>query len=471
MDDRGYSKFRRIGFMHLSGACAFVLAILIPAQNALAVPAYARQTGQACIACHVSFPELTPYGRNFKLSGYTIGVRQTIPLALMAQAGVVDVKNNKDDQGNPIVPKPKKIELSAASLFLAGKVNDNVGGFVQWTYSNLNVNNAGDTVGHSGIDNADIRAVGRIENDDKTDIKWLYGATLHNNPTAQDVWNSTPAFGFPFTGPPNGIGPNAATIIDGGLAQQVAGIGAYVFWNRTIYAELTGYRTADGAFSALRAGQDTHTPGGVARLKGTNPYWRLAYNREWGAQSLMFGTYGLIVDRYPDNTLPSTPTDRFTDVAVDAQYQYITDPHTLTAQATYIHEKQDYRASYPATLDGSPIGAGPTPDNFGDRIHTTKFKVSYYYEHRYGSTLAYFSTRGNNDAGLYAPGSVNGSINGSPNSAGYIVELSYSPIQYLRLLLQYTGYTKFNGTTTNYDGSGRNAKDNNTLFLNAWVAY
>ena len=453
-----------------TSAIAMVVAALVP-HSVLAVPAYARQTGQACVACHVSFPELTPYGRNFKLSGYTIGTRQAIPLALMAQAGVTNVKNNKDDQGNAIVPKTSKLELSAASLFLAGKVNDNIGGFVQWTYANLNVNDAGDTVGHSGIDNTDIRVVGRIENDDKTDTRWLYGATLHNNPTAQDVWNSTPAFGFPFTAAPNGIRSNAATTVDGGLAQQVAGYGGYVFWNRMIYAELTGYRTADGAFSALRAGQATHAPGGVARLKGTNPYVRLAYNREWGAHSLMLGTYGLIVERYPDNTLPNTPTDRFTDVAVDAQYQYITDPHTFTAQATYIHEKQNYHASYAATLDGSPIGAGPTPYNASDRLHTTKFKASYYYEHMYGSTLAYFSTRGNIDMGLYSPGSVNGSNIGSPNSTGYIVEFSYTPIQYLRLMLQYTAYTKFNGGASNYDGSGRNARDNNTLFLNAWVAF
>ena len=40
---------------------------------AWAVPSYARQTGQECVACHVSFPELTPYGRYFKLTGYTVG--------------------------------------------------------------------------------------------------------------------------------------------------------------------------------------------------------------------------------------------------------------------------------------------------------------------------------------------------------------------------------------------------------------
>ncbi len=449
----------------------FFLCTILPIRYVHAVPAYARQTGQACVACHVSFPELTPYGRDFKLSGYTIGARQPAPLAVMAQAGITGVKNNKDDEGNEIVPKTDKLELSAASLFLAGKVNDNIGGFVQWTYEPINVNGDGHIVGHSGIDNVDLRAVGRIENEDKTDLKWLYGITLHNNPTVQDVWNSTPAFGFPFTGPPNGIEPTAATIIDGGLAQQVAGMGAYVYWDRTIYAELSGYRTADGAFSPLRAGQDTNSAGGVARLKGINPYWRVAYNRQWGPNSLMFGTYGLIVDRYPDNTLPDTATDRFSDTAVDAQYQYITDPHTFTLQATHIHEKQDYRASFPATETGSPIGAGPTPDNSTDTLRTTKIKGSYYYERIYGGTIAYFSTRGGSDAGLYPEGSVGGSANGSPSSSGYVFELDYSPIQNLRLMLQYYDFNKFNGGSSNYDGSGRHARDNNTLFLNAWLVF
>ena len=40
---------------------------------ARAVPVFARQTGEACEACHVSFPELTPFGRMFKLNGFTFG--------------------------------------------------------------------------------------------------------------------------------------------------------------------------------------------------------------------------------------------------------------------------------------------------------------------------------------------------------------------------------------------------------------
>lgn len=453
-----------------AAATMLLLTSLLFIERAYALPVFARQTGQACVACHVSFPELTPYGRNFKLSGYTIGTRQTIPLAVMAQAGYTDVKNNKDDQGNTIVPKTDSVQLSAASLFVAGKVNDNLGGWIQWTYNNLSVNNAGKTVGHSGIDNSDVRAVGRIEDEDHTAIKWLYGATVHNNPTVQDAWNTTPAFGFPFTTAPNGIA-HAATLIDGGLAQQVAGIGAYVYWNRTIYAEMTGYHTADGPFSPLRAGQNIHVPGGVKRLDGFNPYWRFAYNREWGASSIMVGTYGMRVDLYPDNTMPFTPTDHYTDVAVDAQYQYISQTHTFTAQATRIHESQDFRASYPATVSGNPIGIGPTPNNARDSLNTSKLKASYYYQRKYGATIAYSRTDGTTDAGLYGPASVGGSNNGSPTTAGFIYELDYMPIQNLRLMLQYFDYNKFNGGKSNYDGAGRNASANNTLFFNAWIAY
>src|SRR5512146_2696475 len=68
---------------------AFVIAALALAAltsiPALALPAFNRQTGQNCVACHAGgqFPELTPYGRLFKLTGYTIGER-TVPVSAMA---------------------------------------------------------------------------------------------------------------------------------------------------------------------------------------------------------------------------------------------------------------------------------------------------------------------------------------------------------------------------------------------------
>ena len=90
-----------------------------------------------------------------------------------------------------------------------------------------------------------------------------------------------------------------------------------------------------------------------------------------------------------------------------------------------------------------------------------------------------FTTTGDTDATLYAPGALSGSNNGSPDSNGYRLQLEYVPFGKLdsyarpwlnlRLGLQYTGYAKFNGGTANYDGSGRSAHDNDTLFAFFWV--
>jgi hypothetical protein len=442
---------------------AWMVALGLAGTSAEAVPSYARQTGQACVACHVSFPELTPYGRWFKLSGYTIGVRQTIPIAAMAQIGVTSIKNNDDGTGTgtPVTARNRKPVLNGASLFLAGKATDNLGGFIQYTFSE-NYNTDGTKTGHSGIDNADLRWVGRMGSESDDVVQLLYGLTLHNNPTAQDVWNSTPAFGFPFTASPTAVGPTAGTQIEGALSQQVAGIGGYAFYDRTWYGELTAYRTADGVFSVLRHGQDVGTSGGVSRVKGYNPYIRLAYNREWGAQSLMLGAFGLRVNRYVDNLDPNSGTDRFTDRGIDAQYQYISNPHTFTAQARYVNERQDWRTSF---IQGAT-------SNATDSLDSSQIKVTYYYEHQYGATLSHFSLKGSADANLYPSAAVTGSGNGRPDSRGYIAELDYLPLQGVRLMLQYTGYTKFNGGGSGYDGAtARSPRDNNTLFFNVWIAY
>ena len=462
----------------LSGWLGVVVAVaaLACASPAVAVPSFARQTGQECVACHVSFPELTPYGRYFKLTGYTIGKPLVsseglgyVPIAAMAQVGYTRTRNNRTtdpDTGetSDVNPRNDRVEICCASLFLASKFTDFAGGFVQWSYDHQSSNDEGTRVGHSGMDNVDLRIVGQYAGTGAAEPDLVYGGTLHNNPTVQDVWNSTPAFGFPFTASSLASTPSFATLVDGGLAQQVAGMGAYVFWKKSLYAEFSLYRNADGAFSWMRAGDN------AAGLKGYNPYFRVAYSHEWGSHSAMVGAYGLSVHRYPDSTNTASGTDRVRDLAVDAQYQYITDPHTFTAQATYIDERQDYDASYASVVDtGGGIGAGPAPANARDTLHTFKAKATYYHDRKYGGTVGLFATSGSADAGLYGTDADGGARR--PDNRGYILELDYLPIQNVRLMLQYTGYTKFDGASSNYDGNGRNAHDNDTLFFNVWVAF
>jgi hypothetical protein len=46
------------------------LVLILPRGDA--VPSFARQTGTPCNVCHSNPPELTAFGRNFKLKGYVL---------------------------------------------------------------------------------------------------------------------------------------------------------------------------------------------------------------------------------------------------------------------------------------------------------------------------------------------------------------------------------------------------------------
>ena len=74
-----------------------------------------------------------------------------------------------------------------------------------------------------------------------------------------------------------------------------------------------------------------------------------------------------------------------------------------------------------------------------------------------------------------------GSANGKPNSNAFTIEADWvpfgkdtsfgQPYMNLKLGVQYTAYTQFNGGSKNYDGAGANASDNNTLLLFAWLIF
>ena len=461
--------------------CVSTASLLSPLA-AQAVPAFARQTGQNCVACHAggNFPDLTPYGRIFKLTGYTIGER-ALPLSAMAVASYNKTNNTSEVGGlvdvTATYPKDGNVIFSTASLFLAGKVTDNIGGFVQITYNNYDHQNEDSHwVGHTVSDNLDIRYADRLI-DPKQDL--IFGATMNNNPGVQDPWNSTPAWGYNVV--PGSTGPATTPLLAGGLAQNVAGAGAYVYWDRTIYAELSGYATANGVWSFMSHGFNTGR-GDQQIVKGTNPYWRLALTREWGPDNAMIGTFGMNTDLYPDANDPSGPTDHFRDIGFDAQYQYLLDPHTVTATATYITEKHIYASTESAPLDpDGSLGLG-LPDTSGsDKLDMFRAKVSYVYQAKYGGSLSFFNVTGSANTALQTaandpnnPGTVAGeplgSLNGSPATRGWTAEATWTPLQNARIGLQYTWFNKFNGGTNNYDGFGRNASDNNTLFLYVWGA-
>ena len=74
--------------------------------------------------------------------------------------------------------------------------------------------------GGIAIDNADIRFASHTSMGGK-DV--LYGFTINNSPTVQDVWNSTPVWGYPFVGSEVAPGPMATTLVEDGLAKVHGG--------------------------------------------------------------------------------------------------------------------------------------------------------------------------------------------------------------------------------------------------------
>ena len=441
-----------------------LVALALAPSVSFAVPSFARQTGMDCAACHTSFPELTPFGREFKLRGYTLGERQWLPVAAMVQASATHISKVHDNSGVTVMPHQNNPEFDVASVFVAGKLNDYVGMFLQMTYNNINgLRDDFSFIHHSAQDNTDIRAVGTSELFGK-DL--VYGLDLNNNPSVQDVWNSSPAWAYtPWQTSSLAGGPNNQfpTKIDSAFAQTVAGLGGYLWWDRHLYAELSFYGSANKSLKFMSQGQNS-----FPLLDGhDNPYWRLAWSEDWGSNSLMVGTYGMRVNLFPDPANPHGATDRFTDTALDVQYQYLTDPHIFTVAATYIHENIDWKASY---VDG--INAGPS--NPTGNLNTFRAKATYLYNRKYGATLGYFSSNGSSDNLLYGvTPDINTplAVSNKPNSRGYSAELDYNPWTNVRFSLTYLGFTQWDGASSNIDGNGRSPRDNNTLILNTWLAF
>ena len=481
----------------------WLLLVLAMPGNAQAVPSFARQTGQNCVACHAGgqFPELTPYGRMFKLTGYTIGAR-TVPLSVMGVMSYAKVRDTtKTDDPTVDFQKNNSLMFATGSVFLAGKVTDNIGAFVQVTYDNYASQTIGPNgelgrfQGHSMADNMDIRYADRFI-DATRDL--IVGLSVNNNPSISDPWNSAAAW---MQYVPVAT-PTSHQFVDGpypgfGAGGNIAGATAYGYWNKTIYGELGLYQTANRGLSFMSAGiADTNT----TKLGGTNPYWRLAYTREWGAHNIMLGTSGMVAHVFDAGMDTSDPNNggRTKNTGIDAQYQYLLDPHSVTAQASFMRQNQNYSPNTMAAVappyflaDGVTPVAAPNPS---DTTNTFRAKLSYVYQAKYGGSVSYFNVRGTTNTlnqtsgfdssaggGLITSTDPNGTgitstrvagnLSGNPATRGFNYEAFWTPVQYVRVGVQYTAYNRFNGASDNYDGFGRNARDNNTIRFYIWAAY
>jgi hypothetical protein len=482
---------------------AFCLGSLAPTgftPPAQALPSFARQTGQPCGTCHTDFPALTPFGRRFKLLGYTTGggkFRTTPFPTTTGDRSAADklrsfakaMESGKDEMDKPWVPPVSMMAitgfthtqaplppptapygpndnwvLSPISGFWGGAVTEHIGAFAQVTYNAPGAGVPSDPFWHTWTwDNTDVRYA------NEASIGFLdviYGITANNNPTVQDLWNTTPAWTFPYAASTLAGTPATHTLIDGTFAAHVGGVGAYVYLNDMLYLEGTAYKTL-GFRQQNAVGTDPFGAPGL--FDGAAPYWRAAFEPHWGNNFLMVGTFGMMADVHPwidpsfalGTTATFPQTDKYTDAGFDAQYQYQGDNYWFTLRGSYIREYQNLAASFANHLSA----------NQNNQLSTLRLQASLALggDNRFVLTGQYFDIQGTPDPILY--GGLASGI--SPNSNGWIAELAYIPFGTspapgwpwfnARVALDYIVYEKFDGTKAGASG-------NNTLFLSFWLA-
>src|SRR5579862_8519980 len=260
---------------------AMLISLFLQVPTASAIPSYARQTGFPCKSCHYMPPELTPLGRAFKLNGYTmtgkptvtspgkgnespLNILESFPLSVLFDTSFTSLRSPQQvpqSSGSPLPAQNVSFQFpQQASLFLAGAWASHVGSFVQVTYTSQ-----GD---HFTWDNSDIR----YANSTKLFKKDLtFGITLNNNPTVEDLWNDTPAWGYPWVSSVWAPTPTAGAFINGALAQDVAGLGGYAMWDNHLYIAGTMYRSAHLGAQLPNTGL-----GATYNIRGIAPYWRVA---------------------------------------------------------------------------------------------------------------------------------------------------------------------------------------------------
>ncbi len=383
-------------------------------------------------------------GRDFKLFGYSAHDQShdLPPVALLVNTGFTRTGADQPGGAGPHLGRNDIVNLENVSLYYAGRLSSESGAFIELAYGG-----ASRTLGPGEVD------IRYAHDTDIEDDDIVYGITFNDDPTVSDIFNSTPVWGFPYLASTVAPMPSAAPLIAGGLSQQVAGTGAYLMWNDLAYAEITLYKGL---------GRDVRNALGVVPVAGTDsvdgvaPYWRVALQQYFDDDRhfVEIGAFGLSADKFPGG-VKIVGTDHLADIGVDANYQWIADTKRVTsdvvsAHASFIHEDLN--------LDASRIINGTNPR---DHLSMVQANISYSIGATYTPTIQYFRTWGSNDAAEW------GTSDSSPDSAGWIAELSLvpwgkpdSPLKWLngRLLLQYVAYSRFNGDSAR-------ASDHNALFV------
>jgi len=444
------------------------LAVFAP-KSSFAIPSFARQTGLACDVCHTVFPHLTPFGREFKLHGFTYDysdlikmVRQAAKKRAAEEGGMPDLVINKipmvsvriagvwanqdggskvgngkvsDTQGNFSYPAgyPTKDTFNLVngdSLYIAGEITPHLGAWVEIGGWNDHGGNAS-LAGYDAILNGGDHTV-----DNKN---FTYGLSFENMVGFDDVGQAGPGnWGVPLMNPLSThntlFDPFGGLIIEGAEAYAMLGN----FTNGGIYGNIGLYDPSTGNNEG--AGSSIATVGNIA---GTSSYsWQGAKHVDtyadveyWlpGFKNIysMIGAFGYFGQEKMENGSVQY-SDNVNDYGLEAQAQYIGGKN-LVEFFGEVQKQHDSKFYGTDEWTGTPY--------YGASVNRTgiALKADYYYDRTYGVYAKY----------MYAHSGTVQDVDYS----GYILGVSWYPWQNVNVKAERMMWSKYHPGQVQYPGS------------------
>lgn len=401
---------------------------LISPHLASAVPSFARQTGLSCDTCHTVFPHLTPFGRDFKLHGYTYdyselikAVREIEKNEAKEERGIPNLVINKipmvsvrivsmfnEQVGGKGVPKGKVTAgqgfvsipegysdesivhiVKASNIFIAGEVTPNIGTFLEFTGPN---DTGGDTFGVGFLDLVLVAPPTTVHGHDLT-----YGVRATDSVAADDPSNTVGNFGLTTT--LMGMSDHA-TLFDPYQAGKIIGGEAYAmlggFSHGGVYGAVgifhpTHSQTGTSFETGNISGEPAKTvqEGDFLGAKNVDEYFRLSFwlpsYKNIYSEIGSFGYHGN--ENMTATSLANLANPNFRDnyynFGIDTQTQWIADKHLVELFAVY--QLQHDSKFFDEDLFTGNLGNGESVTRQGFGI-----EASYYYRRTYGAYIRYF---------------------------------------------------------------------------------
>ncbi|MGE4546735.1 MAG: hypothetical protein AB7E28_03070 [Desulfurella sp.] len=446
----------------------FLLFLLIVALSTLsfvkkarAIPSFSRQTGLSCDVCHTVFPHLTPFGRDFKLHGYTydysklikfsrnqykqqakeegflpnLAVNQIPMLSLRVKSQYSHMKG-----GSNVPSKTKFNWVKGSSLYFAGEIAPNIGTFTELT----GINDEGGSLTLGGFDLALVSP-----NEKLGPYNLTFGLRGEDMVGFSDPTNSVGNWGALLHGFSGGISSRnrffeafAPSPLEGGEIYAMLG----GFTHGGLYAAFGLYHPTSGQVGKTSPSYVALTdPGsGSATFDGTSnvdEYGRLAYFfPEFDHIYTEIGTFGYF--GHENITASEAPgngeySDAVREYGIDGQLQYIDSHNLFEIFASFIHDRN-------GSFYGHDIYNGQLINGSAVAANNFSINADYYYNRTYGIYAKYTYQHSSELKDL--------------NVSGEAIGLSWYPYQNVNLRLEEDVYNKDNpdvaasgGSASDYD--------------------